>query len=84
MYFANITRNIEKTNYNLKNKIDLTKSQININEIEYSLYTSYDYLTKIQKTYFENVENKYFDNRVSFNDFKNSSLENYYTVGIAR
>ena len=52
LYFANLTRNIEKQNYSLEKKINYTKDQININEIEYSLYNSYEYLQKMQKIYF--------------------------------
>ena len=44
LYFANITRKIEKENYRLSMKIKNIHEQIDINEIEYSLYTSYDYL----------------------------------------
>ena len=42
-----IQDNIEKENYSLKKKINYIEDQININEIEYSLYNSYEYLVKV-------------------------------------
>ena len=50
LYFGNITRNIEKENYILQEKISNIKDQININEVEFSLYNSYEYLQKMQKS----------------------------------
>ena len=81
-YFAKITKVIEKENYKLKIEISKIHEQININEIEFSLYNSYDYLTKIQKIYFTNSENESFDNRTSFNDFKNKELNYFYNTGM--
>ena len=51
LYFANITRNIEKENFVLLSKIKKIEDQININEIELSFYNSYEYLLKMQKIY---------------------------------
>ena len=45
LYFANITRAIERENSILVEKIDLIEDQININEIEYSLFNSYLWLS---------------------------------------
>lgn len=81
-HFANATRKIEKENYNLKNKVSTFQEQININEIELSLYVSYDYLNQIQKIYFENIYLENLDNRMSYKNFKNKNLEDFYTVGI--
>ena len=58
LYFANITRNFEKENFVLLSKIKKTEDQININEIELSFYSSYEYLLKMQKIYFEIPEKK--------------------------
>ena len=82
LHFANITRKIEKENYNLKINIIKIEDQININEIEYSLYNSYEYLDKLKKIYFENSNNQNYDNRITFSDFQNIDLQNLYTVGI--
>ena len=82
LYFANITRNIEKENFVLLSKIKKLEDQININEIEFSYYNSYEYLTKMHKIYFEISEENNFNNRISFHDFKKQNLENLYTVGI--
>jgi hypothetical protein len=82
LHFANITRKVEKDNSNLKDKIIYVQDQININEIEYSIFISYDYLSKLQKIYFENDEIENFDNRISFNDLKKNNLNNFFTVGM--
>tara|TARA_B100001029_G_C14653188_1_gene230440 strand:+ start:84 stop:398 length:315 start_codon:yes stop_codon:yes gene_type:complete len=82
LYFANITKNIEKENFVLLSKIEKLEEQININEIEFSYYKSYEYLTKMHKIYFEIPEKNNFSNIVSFHDFKKQNLENLHTVGI--
>ena len=65
LYFANITRNIEKENSILLSKIEKLEEQININEIEFSYYKSYEYLIKMHKIYFEISEEKNFKDRKS-------------------
>ena len=82
LYFANLSRDIEKKNINLKNQIKFTKDQININEIEYSLYNSYEYLLKMQKIYFFAPDKDILKNRISFQDLKNDNIENLFTIGI--
>ena len=82
LYFANITRNIEKENFVLLSKIKKIEDQININEIELSFYNSYEYLLKMQKIYFEIPEENYLNQRISFYNFKNKNSDSLYTVGI--
>ena len=82
LYFANITRNIEKENFVLLSKIKKLEDQININEIEFSYYNSYEYLIKMHKIYFEVPDEQNLNNRISFHNFKKQNLENLYTVGI--
>ena len=82
LYFANITRNIEKENFVLSSKIIKLEDQININEIEFSYYNSYEYLIKMHKIYFEITDEKNLNNRISFHNFKKQNLENLHTVGI--
>jgi len=82
LYFANITRNIEKENFVLSSKIKKLEDQININEIEFSYYNSYEYLIKMHKIYFEISDEKNLNNRISFQNFKKQNLENLHTVGI--
>ena len=82
LYFANITRNIEKENFVLLSKIKKTEDQININEIELSFYNSYEYLLKMQKIYFDIPEQNYLNQRISFYNFKNKNSESLHTVGI--
>ena len=82
LYFANITRTIEKENLVLLSKIKKLEDQININEIEFSYYNSYEYLVKMHKIYFEIPEEKNLYNRISFHDFKKQNLENLHTVGM--
>ena len=81
LYFANISRNIEKENSYINENINFIKEQININEIEYSLYNSYEYLQKIQKIYFIESDKKNFNNRVTYLNFKNKNIGKFYTVG---
>ena len=81
LYFANISRNIEKENLVLKEKINFIQEQININEIEYSLYNSYEYLKKIQKIYFDSSKTDDLNKRISFNDLQSKNIDNFYTVG---
>ena len=82
LYFANITRNIEKENFVILSKIEKLEDQININEIEFSYYNSYEYLIKMHKIYFEIPEEKNLNDRISFHGLKKQNLENLYTVGI--
>ena len=81
LYFANITKNIEKENSILLSKIEKLEDQININEIEFSYYNSYEYLIKMHKIYFKIVEENNLNKRISFHDFKKQNLENLHTVG---
>ena len=82
LYLGNVSRDFEKSNIILKKNIVLFKDQININEIEYSLVTNYDYLTKLQKLYLaENIYNQV-NNIITFNDLKNKDINNFYTIGM--
>lgn len=82
LYFANISRQIENQNYDLTKEINYIENQININEIEFSLYNSYDYLEKLHKVYFNNFKNDNSSKRISYYDFQNKNLQNLYNVGI--
>jgi hypothetical protein len=82
LYFANISRQIENQNYKLTKEVNYFENQININEIEYSLYNSYDYLEKLHKIYFNNFKNNNSIKRISYYDFQNNNLQNLYNVGI--
>ena len=80
LYLGNISREIEKNNVTLKEKINFIKDQIDINEIEYNLFTNYNYLQKLNKIYFDNTNVNVLKNRIAFNDFKKQNIENFYTV----
>ena len=82
LYFANITRSIEKENFILLSKIKKLEDQININETEFSYYNSYEYLIKMNKIYFKIPKENNLNNRISFHSLKKQNLENLYTVGI--
>ena len=59
------------------------KDYININEIEFSLYQSYEYLKKLHKIYFDGEQFESFSNkRLSFHDIQKKNLENIHTVGV--
>ena len=81
LYLGNITRKIQKENTILVNDINFIKDQININEIEYSLYNNYEYLQKMQKIYLTDLNGEIINNRISFKSLKNKNIENFYTVG---
>ena len=82
LYLGNVSRIIEKQNYTLEKKINFTNDQISINEIELNLYTSYEYLKKLHKIYFDSEQIESFSiKRLSFNDIKKKKLKNIYTVG---
>ena len=82
LYFANATRHMQKENALLKNNINFIKEQININEIEYSLYSSYEYLKKLQGIYFNINDNAHSTKRINFNFIKNKNIKDYHTIGI--
>ena len=82
LYIGNITRNIEKQNYSLLENINYYKDQININEIEYSLHSSYENLQNLKKIYIGDVENINTNSRISFETFKNVQINHIHTVGI--
>ena len=82
LYFANITRKIEKENFTLNNQINIIKDQLNINEIEYNIYNNYEYLVKMKKLYFDNNININYDNRISFNDLESKNLNDFIAAGI--
>ena len=82
LFFANITRNIEKENYNLSKKINYIEDQININQIEYSLYNSYEYLQKMKKIYFDESDINNSIARINYYDLKNKNIQNLHAVGI--
>ena len=84
LYFANITRSIEKENLALKEQIEYFEDQININEIEFNLYNSYDYLQKMQKIYFAQSKNNNLDSRINYHDLHKENVENFYQIGIKK
>ena len=59
IFIANKTREIEKNNTNLKNKISIITEDIKINKIEFIAHQNSSYLKKLYSIYFsENKENK--------------------------
>jgi len=82
LYFANLTRSVEKNNFFLKEKIIYIQDQININELEYSLYNNYKYLNKIQKIYFEDSNKINSNIKITFSSLNKKSLQDFHTVGI--
>ena len=59
IFIANKTREIEKNNINLKNKISIITEDIKINKIEFIAHQNSSYLKKLYSIYFsENKENK--------------------------
>jgi len=82
LYLGNVSREIEKQNYTLEKEINFINDQININEIEFSLYNNYEYLKKLHKIYFDvDQSESFFSKRLSFNYIQKKNLKNLYTVG---
>jgi len=84
LYFANVTRSIEKENLALKEQIEYFEDQLNINEIEFNLYNSYDYLKKMQKIYFVQSKNNNLNSRINYFDLQKQNIENFYRIGIKK
>ena len=82
LYFANITRAIEKDNNVLLKNIKFIKEQININQVEFALYNRYEYLKKMHEVYLSEFDDYSIKNVVSFSDIKNNKIEDLYFVGI--
>ena len=82
LYISSLSRDLERNNLKLKKDITYIEEQININEIEYSLYNNYNYLKKLQKIYLDYDNIDFNNSRVSINDLKENNIKNFYTVGI--
>ena len=55
LYFGNGSSLIKEENKKILIEINNEKERLKINELEYSLYTNYNYLEKIHKIYFDNI-----------------------------
>ena len=81
LYVGKITGKIDKKNSLLKERIIFIQEQVNINEIEYTFYNSYDYLKKLQKIYLEDANINFTNQRVSYKFFEKKNLDIFHTVG---
>ena len=81
LYVGNITGKIEKKNFLLKERIIFIQNQVNVNEIEYTFYNSYNYLKKLQKIYLEDTNINFTNKRVSYKFLENKNLDIFHTVG---
>ena len=68
LYLANISKKLEFENKKLKNEITFIEDQININQIEYSLYNSYEYIERLSQIYFDKNYVSNFPNQVIYID----------------
>jgi len=68
LYLANISKKLEFENKKLKNEITFIEDQININQIEYSLYNSYEYIERLSQIYFDENYVSNFPNQVIYID----------------
>jgi len=75
LHLGNVSRDIEKKNFTLEKNIRFINDQVNINEIEFSLYHDYNYLKKLQKIYFKDQNQLPTNNILSFNDVKKGNLD---------
>ena len=81
LYIGNISGKIEKKNSLLKEKIVIIQDQVNVNEIEYTFYNSYNYLKKLQTIYLEDSSMDFLNQRVSYKYFEKKNLDIFHTVG---
>jgi hypothetical protein len=81
LYVGNITGKIEKKSFLLKERIFFIQNQVNVNEIEYTFYNSYNYLKKLQKIYLEDANINFTNQRVSYKFFEKKNLDIFHTVG---
>lgn len=82
LYLGNISRDLEKDNLRINNKISLLNDQLKINKIEYQLYTNHNYLKKLHSIYFESTNNRnQLVNTIKLSDIKKNNIENLYKVG---
>ena len=83
LYLGNISLDLKKENSKIKNKIIQINEQININEVEYSLYTNYEYLNRLHQIYFDKEKTfSFYNNRLNFEDYMKKNFENVEKVGI--
>ena len=81
LYFGNGSSLIKEKNKKILIEINNEKERLKINELEYSLYTNYNYLEKIHKIYFDNNKSSLkVENRISINDLKNRKNFNIFKV----
>ncbi|SVD05403.1 uncharacterized protein METZ01_LOCUS358257 [marine metagenome] len=81
IYVGHQTRNLEISNLTLKNKIDEKENEININQIEFSLYNDNKYLKKLFSIYETNLEKKELSNIISLSEFSNFEKKDIFKVG---
>lgn len=81
LYVGNVAGKIEKKNFELETKISIIQDQVNVNEIEYTFYNSYNYLKKLQKIYLKDSSINFTNQRVSYKYFEKKNLDIFHTVG---
>ena len=77
VYVANKSRDFEKLNNTLLNKINDTNEDLNINLIEYTIHHNYDYLQTLHSIYFENYTLYNNPNLITINQLDN---ENHFNL----
>jgi|TARA_B110000116_G_C16692474_1_gene515891 hypothetical protein len=82
LFLGNLSSEIEKENTILKEKIKFSNEQFNINQIEYSLVTNYDYLLKLRNIYIEDSNIFFSENRITYNQMDKIESSNIFTVSI--
>ena len=81
LYFGNNSRLIEEENKKILSKISKQYDQLKINEVEYNVHSSYNYLLKLQEIYLdENNVNLVINNRLNIKDLEKSELMKIYRI----
>ena len=80
IFIGHEARNIEVANNKLKNKINLIKQEINVNQIEYTFHNNTQYLKKIYSLYNSDKDSKKVSKIITVDDLKNKTYNNIQLV----
>ena len=82
IFLANLTRNLELTNYKIRNDIKKQEEQLSINKIEFTYYNNPDYLKKLHSLYFSYVEENLEKKIILLSDISNIDNESIILVNL--
>jgi len=81
IFVGHQTRNLEKFNSNLTQKIEKKNHEININQIEFALHNDNEYLKKLYFLYQSDLEKKELSKIIRLSEFVNINKKKILKVG---